>query len=249
MVSPRYPVVLKERRVLAPNTLELTYVREDEAPIAYVPGQFFSIDFRHQGEEKSRSYSAVGRVADLKENREFCFAITAVPDGAASTYFFNAEPGDRAKMSGPFGALVLPRVNPVRYLLVGTGTGVAPYRAMLPELEQRMQGDPQLRVELVMGVRRPGELIYGEEFQAMAECYPGFRFHACYSREMPQTPADHERSGRVQVMYETLKPDPQKDMVYLCGNPEMVDESAEWFMARDFSAKNLKRERYKFSTF
>jgi len=249
MVSPRYPVVLKERRELAPNTLELAYVREDEAPIAYVPGQFFSVDFRHQGEEKSRSYSASGRVDDLRQNREFRFAITAVPNGAASSYFFNAEPGDRAKISGPFGALVLPRVDPERYLLVGTGTGVAPYRTMLPELEQRMQANPGLRVELVMGVRTPAELIYGEEFQAMAERYPGFRFHACYSREMPQAPAGYEHAGRVQVMYQALEPDPQRDMVYLCGNPQMVDESSEWFTERDFSARNLKRERYKFSTF
>ncbi len=87
MVSPRHPVILKEKRELAPNTLELTYVREDEAAISYLPGQFFSIDFRHQGEEKSRSYSAAGRVADLKNNREFRFAITAVPNGAASNYF------------------------------------------------------------------------------------------------------------------------------------------------------------------
>ena len=249
MVSPRYPVVLKERRVLAPNTLELTYVREDEAPISYVPGQFFSIDFQYQGEEKSRSYSAAGRVDDLRDNREFRFAITAVADGAASTYFFNAEPGDRAKMSGPFGALVLPRVDPARYLLIGTGTGVAPYRTMLPELEQRMQANPRLRIELVMGVRTPHELIYGEEFQALAETYPEFRFHACYSREMPKAPESHERAGRVQVMYQALEPDPQQDMVYLCGNPEMVDESVEWFTARDFAARNLKRERYKFSTF
>ena len=249
MVSPRYPVVLKERRELAPNTLELTYVREDEAPIAYVPGQFFSVDFRHQGEEKSRSYSASGRVQDLGQNREFRFAITAVPNGAASSYFFNAETGDRAKISGPFGALVLPRLDPLRYLLVGTGTGVAPYRAMLPELEQRMLANPDLRVELVMGVRSRAELIYGEEFEALAGRYPGFGFHVCYSREMPETPAEHEHAGRVQLMYQALEPDPQRDMVYLCGNPQMVDESAEWFTERDFSAKNLKRERYKFSTF
>lgn len=249
MVSPRYPVILKEKRVLAPNTLELTYIREDEAAISYLPGQFFSIDFFHQGEEKTRSYSAAGRVADLKNNREFRFAISAVPNGAASHYFFNASPGERAKMSGPFGALVLPRSDPARYLLIGTGTGVAPYRAMLPELELRMAQNPELRVELVMGVRRPQELIYGEEFEAVAERYPGFRFHACYSRHMPETPRPHERAGRVQVLFEPLAPEPERDLVYICGNPDMVDEAGSWFLARDFSPRSVKREKYKFSTF
>ncbi len=249
MVSPRHPVILKEKRELAPNTLELTYVREDEAPISYLPGQFFSIDFKYQGEEKSRSYSAAGRVDDLKNNREFRFAITAVPDGAASTYFFQASPGDRAKMSGPFGALVLPRQDPARYLLIGTGTGVAPYRAMLPELERRMAQNPALKVELVMGVRTPQDLIYGDEFSALAAAFPGFSFSACYSRQMPGEPRPHEFSGRVNCRFESLDVDPGQDMAYLCGNPDMVDEAAAWFMERDFSAKNLKREKYKFSTF
>lgn len=249
MVSPRYPVILKDRKVLSPGTIELTYVREDEGVIAYVPGQFFSLDFTYDGEQKTRSYSASGRVDDLKGNREFQFAITAVPHGAASHYFFNAEPGDQALMSGPFGALILPRADPARYLLIGTGTGVAPYRAMLPELELRMAANPQLQVVLVMGVRTPEELIYGDEFQAVSERYPGFSFHACYSRQPAENPRPHERSGRVNVLYDELNPDPGRDMVYLCGNPEMVDEGVEWYNARDFSARNLKRERYKFSTF
>ncbi|WP_428623502.1 ferredoxin--NADP reductase [Sedimenticola sp.] len=248
MVSPRHPVILKQKKALAPNTLELTYVREDEAVISYLPGQFFSLDFPHQGEEKTRSYSAAGRVPDLKNNREFRFAITAVPNGAASDYFFNATPGDRAKMSGPFGALILPPVDPHRYLLIGTGTGVAPYRAMLPEIERRLRANTALRVELVMGVRNPQELIYGEEFVEAATRHMGFRFHACYSRQMPATPQAHEQAGRVQVLFETLEPNPEQDMVYICGNPDMVEEAGSWFLARDFSPRRVKREKYKFST-
>lgn len=249
MVSTRYPVILKEKRLLAPGTLELTYCREDEGVISYLPGQFFSLDFKYQGEEKSRSYSAVGRVDDLSDNRTFRFAITAVPQGAASQFFFDAQPGDQAKMSGPFGALTLPRVDPGRYLLIGTGTGVAPYRAMLPELEQRMKNNAALEVVLVMGVRRPAELIYGDEFTALAEAYPGFSFYACFSREMPETSDSHVFSGRVNTLFEQLKPDALRDMVYLCGNPNMVDESVIWFNERSFTAKSLKREKYKFSTF
>lgn len=249
MVSPRYPVILKEKRVLAPGTLELTYCREDEGVISYLPGQFFSLDFKYQGEEKSRSYSAAGRVDNIKDNRAFQFAITAVPNGAASQFFFAAQPGDNAKMSGPFGALTLPRTDPERYVLIGTGTGVAPYRAMLPELELRIQNNSALEIVLLMGVRKPAELIYGEEFLALSQTYPGFNFYVCYSREMPASPERHTFSGRVNTVFDQLKPDAQRDRVYLCGNPNMVDESADWFTEREFTAKNLKREKYKFSTF
>jgi ferredoxin-NADP reductase len=45
-------------------------------------------------------------------------------------------PGEHFGISGPFGLLVLPETLPKRLVLVGTGTGMAPYRAMLPELEK-----------------------------------------------------------------------------------------------------------------
>ncbi len=249
MVNPRYPVILKEKKQLSPSTIELTYVREDNEPILYVPGQFFSLDFFHQGEEKTRSYSAAGRVDDLKNNREFRFAITAVPNGAATHYFFNASPGDRVKMGGPFGALILPRADPSRYLLIGTGTGVAPYRAMLPALEKRMRASPELKVVLVMGARSPQELLYGAEFGALTESNPGFSFYACYSLQMPDTPQPWENYGRVQTIFEKFEPDPGQDMVYLCGNPDMVDASEAWFSGKGFTVGNLKKERYKFSIF
>lgn len=152
-------------------------------------------------------------------------------------------------MSGPFGALTLPRTDPERYVLIGTGTGVAPYRAMLPELELRIQNNSALEIVLLMGVRKPAELIYGEEFLALSQTYPGFNFYVCYSREMPASPERHTFSGRVNTVFDQLKPDAQRDRVYLCGNPNMVDESADWFTEREFTAKNLKREKYKFSTF
>ncbi|MCW8944497.1 MAG: FAD-binding oxidoreductase [Sedimenticola sp.] len=249
MPSPRHTVILMKKRTLAPGTVELTYQREDDGVISYLPGQFFSLDFKYKGEEKSRSYSAVGRVDDLRNNREFSFAITAVPNGAASEYFMNTKPGESAKMSGPFGALTLPRTDPERYIFIATGTGVAPYRAMLPDLERRMQQNTDLQISLVMGVRTPEELIYGDEFIALEKEYANFSFHACYSRKMPASPAGHEKPGRVNVMFEALKPDSAKDMVYLCGNPSMVDDSVTWFTELEFTAKNLKREKYKFSTF
>lgn len=249
MASPRYPIELVAVREIAPRHRELTWRRLDGEPITYVPGQFFSIHFTTPEGEQSRSYSVVNRCERIRDNQELQFIISEVPGGRASRFFFEADVGQQAAMSGPFGALILPPLeNPDRYLLIATGTGVAPYRSMLPQLARRLDENPGLEVVLVQGVRRPDELIYGEEFRAFARNHPHFRFIACYSREMPANPQAEECSGRVQGRFESLAVDPERDRVYLCGNPEMVEESATWFSERGFRAANLKREAYRFST-
>jgi ferredoxin-NADP reductase len=72
-----------------------------------------------------------------------------------------------------------------RYLLIGTGTGITPYRSMLPQLE-RLIADRGIEVVLMFGARNPAELLYGDEFRAFAARHPShFRFVPCFSRELP----------------------------------------------------------------
>ncbi len=248
MANPRLDLVLREKRELAPNTLELCYECEDGGAIPFVPGQFFSLHFESPQGEKTRSYSASNGVESIRDNRRFCFAISEVPGGLASTHFFSSTPGDRVAMSGPYGALILPPQDPVRYILVGTGTGVAPYRSMLPQLEKRLLENPGLEIVLVMGVRRPQELIYRDEFEAFAASHERFSFIACYSRELPSQLQGHENDGRVQTVLPALDLKPGDDMVYLCGNPNMVDETATMLFELGFEKRMVKREKYNFST-
>ncbi len=248
MHPQRIDIALKSKRLLAPGIMELNYVRTDDKPITYVPGQFFSLHFPFENEEKNRSYSTAGRVDNIRENREFCFVIRAVPKGAASQFFFATEPGDSLKMSGPFGALTLPLSDPRRYIFIGTGTGAAPFRTMLPSLLQRMAQNSELEVELILGARSAEAIIYKDEFQATAQQTKNLRLSLCYSQEHPNNSKVNEYPGRVQTQFGRLHANPQTDIVYLCGNPGMVEESAEYFKERDFTPKNLKQEKYKFST-
>lgn len=249
MASQRVNITLKKRQELAPGVMELTYVRSDGSPITYVPGQFYSLHFQSGGEEKSRSYSAAGQVNDMKENHEFCFVISAVPSGSASQYFFAAEPGDSIQMSGPFGALTLPMIEPKRFILIATGTGIGPYRTMLPSLVQRMTQNPELKVHVIFGVRSRESAIYKSGFEAIAQQWPNFKISVCYSKHYPESPAPNEFKGHVQDRFESLKANSESDIVYLCGNPAMVEESAPHFKNLEFSPRNLKQEKYNFSTF
>jgi NAD(P)H-flavin reductase len=127
-------------------------------------------------------------------------------------------------------------------VLVGTGTGITPYRAMLPELRRRMEHD--YSVHVLLGVWGRTEALFGEDFVAAAAEHPAFGYTACYSREKLADLADWERQGYVQAAYDNLRLDPDRDIVYLCGNPAMIDESVEILKGRGFDLKRLRREKY-----
>jgi len=128
-------------------------------------------------------------------------------------------------------------------VLVGTGTGITPYRAMLPQLAQRMQNS-QARVEVLIGVRSREEFLFAEDFLAAAQATPGVELHARYSRQLPGQPHAWESQGYVQGLFEGMELDPERDIVYLCGNPNMIDEAVAWLKARGFPVKRIRREKY-----
>jgi NAD(P)H-flavin reductase len=130
-----------------------------------------------------------------------------------------------------------------RYLLIGTGTGVTPYRAMLPQLAQ-MIAQRGVEVVLMFGARTPEELIYSEDFYAFAAEHPGFRFVPCFSRELPADPHPDVRRGYVQDALAEFVPDPVGDIAYLCGNPNMVDAAFEALKAAGLPVPHIRREKY-----
>ncbi len=136
------------------------------------------------------------------------------------------------------------RATPIgRYFLLATGTGVTPYRAMLPQIRELLkQGDRE--VVLLYGARNEVELLYGDEFEAFAQANPGFTFHGCLSRQPRAVPRPNDRQGHVQNVLAELAPSPERDIAYLCGNPNMVD--AAFTALKDFglAVAHIRREKY-----
>ena len=236
--------------MLAPSVAHLTFVRGDGEPLDYIPGQFVQVHFKYaDGTATRRSYS-LATVHDhaLGPGEQVEIAVSYVPGGAATALFEGLEMGDSIEASGPFGRFCLmPADANRRYLLIATGTGVTPYRAMLPQLE-RLIAERGVEVVLLFGARTPQELLYGDEFRAFADTHPGFRFVPCFSRELPapgstQAHAD-VRHGYVQQFLEAFAPDPATDIAYLCGNPNMVDACFELLKERGLPVPQIRREKY-----
>lgn len=244
-MADHFQLRLVDSRMLAPAVRHLVFERVDGQPLAFQPGQFLQVHFHYDdGTATKRSYS-VATVGDGHSPvQRIEIAVSYVEGGAATRLLGELPVGGVIDASGPYGRFCLQEADShPRYLLLATGTGVTPYRAMLPQIEKLLaRGDRE--VVLLYGARTEAELLYGEEFEAFAQTHPGFIFHGCLSREARATPRPTDRSGHVQNVLAELGPHAERDIAYLCGNPNMVDAAFTALKEFGLPVPQIRREKY-----
>lgn len=244
-MADHFQLRLADSHMLAPSVRHLAFERVDGQPLAFVPGQFLQVHFNYaDGTATKRSYS-VATVGDgSSPAQRIEIAVSYVQGGAATALLSELAPGGVIDASGPYGRFCLQDADSNRrYLLLATGTGVTPYRAMLPKIDAWLaQGGRE--VALLYGARSERELLYGDEFEAFAATHPGFSFYACFSREARTNPRPHDRPGHVQHVLAELAPDPAHDIAYLCGNPNMVDAAFIALKESGMEVRHIRREKY-----
>lgn len=161
---------------------------------------------------------------------EFYFSV--VGEGNFSGRMAALKPDDRIYVSPKIvGTFTLEGVPAgANLVLIATGTGIAPFMSML---RTGSTWTKDKKITLVHGVRHPAELAYRDELQRLAKSRPEFRYVPIISRAGPDW--DGER-GRVQLLFlENRVPlTPALDHVFLCGNPEMVDEMQSLLETRGY---------------
>jgi ferredoxin-NADP reductase len=244
-VAEHFTLRLADSYMLAPSVRHLAFERADGQPLAFIPGQFLQIHFHYDdGTATKRSYS-VGSVGDGSSPvSRIEIAVSYVEGGAATKLLSELPVGGTIEASGPYGRFCLQDSDThPRYLLLATGTGVTPYRAMLPQFEKLLaQGNRE--VVLLYGARNETELLYGEEFEVFAQTHPGFTFHGCLSRQPRAVPRSNDRPGHVQNVLAELAPAAERDIAYLCGNPNMVDAAFNALKEFGLPIPQIRREKY-----
>ena len=240
MAVERFQLELTSSRMLTPYVRHLGLKRTDDNPLHFEPGQFITFLFDHEdGKVRRRSYS----IATIPgSNNEIEIAVAYVADGIATEHLFHMQEGDCYNAMGPAGKLILKNEPVSRLVLVGTGTGIAPYRAMLPQLAERIDND-NIEVVVLLGVQYRKDALYADDFLHYSRQYDNFHFIACYSQETTDL-EPHEREGYVQTQFEKLGADPQEDIFYLCGNPNMIDDAYERLLEKGFGNRTIRREKY-----
>lgn len=240
MARKEFTLVLQDFKMVTPKVRHMIFTPESDEGFNFIPGQFITFHFEINGEEFNRSYS-VATIPTQSNSIEI--AVSPFPGGPGTEFLFHLKPGNKVQTTGPFGRLVLRDEQPKRYFFVSTGTGVTPYRAMLPELHTRLQNQ-DLEVIILEGVQTPEDLLYGDDFWEFAQAHPNLHFHAYYSRTEPAADKAYEHKGYVQNYFQDLVLNPEEDIFYLCGNPDMIDASFNFLLDQGFNTKNIRREKY-----
>lgn len=203
-------------------------------------GQFLMLGLPSEGKPVMRAYSVAS--ANWEEQLEF-FSIK-VTDGALTSRLQHLRPGDEVLLSSkPTGTLLIHDLHPGRNLyLFATGTGLAPYLAIVKDPETYERFD---RVILAHGVREVGDLAYhdylnrqlpnhellGDMVSAQLHYYPTVTREP-FRNEGRLT--DLAASGKLMSDLGLEALDPAHDRAMLCGSPGMLEEFRNLLDARSF---------------
>ncbi len=150
-----------------------------------------------------------------------------VKPGIVSSYIFNLKPGDKVKMSGPFGDFH-PILDTKREMLwVGGGAGMAPLRAQIMYMTKTLKTTDR-KMSYFYGARALMEAFYLEDFYELERQFPNFSFHLALDRPDPAADAAGVKytPGFVhQVIYDTYLKNhdaPEDIEFYMCGPGPMA---------------------------
>lgn len=237
-----FQVTLTESFMITPKVKHFIFQCDLTPSLSFIAGQFITIHFEHQGKALKRSYSLANQPL---HNNIVEFAAGYVANGPGTELLFTLKPGDTINISGPYGRLTLKEEDPLRYLLVATSTGITPYRAMLKNLATRLSNNANLQVVILQGVQKSEEVLYRDEFMQFQTQFPNqVIFRPYLSKVALGELSDNEYSGYVQSAFIDLNLNPEQDIIYLCGNPGMIDDSFNYLKEHGFSTQHIIREKY-----
>lgn len=193
---------------------------------------------QHPAKVIRRAYS----IASSSKNDEYVeFYITLVRSGALTPRLWPMRPSDRLWLgSSAKGHFTMDEVPPDKnVVLIGTGTGLAPYISMIRDFHRCNRGR---RFVVVHGARHVRELGYRDELEALDRDCSTLVYLPTVSRP-DGSDGWGGHVGRVQSVFgdgriesalgEPLSPDTTH--VFVSGSPEMVEDLQPMLVERGYS--------------
>ena len=177
-----------------------------------------------------------------QEGGEIELNIRIVPGGRGTTYVHEQlKVGDRLTISGPYGRFFVKKSADVPVIFMAGGSGLSSPRSMILDLLGEGFDKP---IALIYGQRNRDELYYHDEFLALAERHPNFRYLPALSHEPEGSDWQGFRGFVHEAAKEYFANDFRGHKAYLCGPPLMIDSCITTLMQGRLFERDIYTEKF-----
>ncbi|MBC3813127.1 CDP-6-deoxy-delta-3,4-glucoseen reductase [Undibacterium aquatile] len=219
----KMPTRIAKLEKLSDDVMLLALQLPANEKLNYRAGQYIEFLLR---DGKRRSYSMANAPHDVEH---ISLHIRHMPGGLFTDQVFSTlKERDILRFEGPQGTFYLREDSDKPIILLASGTGFAPIKALVEQLIHTKSTRP---VALYWGGRRPADLYMDKLCQEWAAQLPGFRYVPVIS----DAQAEDQWQGRTGFVHQAVMAD-HTDLsgyqVYACGVPVMVDSAKRDFVAQ-----------------
>jgi len=229
----RLPVRVSRLQRATPDVMIVHLQLPASDAFQYHAGQYIDVLLR-DGSRRSYSMASAPHFQALAPGLEL--HIRHLPGGRFTDHVLGAmKEKEILRIEGPHGGFHLRENSAKPMILLASGTGMAPIKALLEHLRYKNIERP---TTLYWGVRRPADLYLNDWIVAQCADMPNLRYVPVLSEALP---ADgwSGRSGLVHLAVLQDFPALSGHQVYACGAPVMVEAAR-----RDFAAAGLPADEF-----
>jgi NAD(P)H-flavin reductase/hemoglobin-like flavoprotein len=226
-------VVSVERRMMDVSLLKIKPTRT----YSYQPGQSLSMEIP----QRPRMWRYFSPANAPRVDGSIDLHVQLVDGGQVSVPLVSsAKVGDMVRLGAAVGdRLTRKQGDPTNLLMVAGGTGLAPLRAVLEQIDREWETTGFApRVHLLHGVRLPWHLYDRPLLRALASERPWFD----YTEVISQDPSYPGIRGNVGTIAARQNLEGRTAMV--CGGPQMVAHTLEELTQAGMSTESIKYEHF-----
>jgi NAD(P)H-flavin reductase len=230
-------VVAVERRTLDVAVLQI----RPREPFEYLPGQSFAVEVPN----RPRLWRYFSPANAPREDGTIELHVQLIAGGQVSTSIARStRPGETVRMGAPVGEGLVREPGDTRDLLmIAGGTGLAPLRAVLEQIDRDWLASGQApRVDLFHGVRMPWNLYEHERLSRLTQ-RPWFRY-------TPVVSDDSSYPGTRGLVGSVAAHSAVRDgrAVMVCGSAAMVEQSVSELKRAGVPSADVRFERFAVSS-
>jgi CDP-4-dehydro-6-deoxyglucose reductase len=212
------------------DVVEVTLRLPPNSSLEYLPGQYVDMIGK---DGLRRSYSVANAP---REDGKISLQIRKVENGQMSRYWFNeAKENDLLRMEGPLGTFCLRENSASNLILLATGTGVAPIKAILEQLSESPDHNTYHQIHLYWGGRTAQDLYWQPDFPDLP---------LSFTPVLSRVAGGKTSTGYVQHAVIDGGLNLKDAVVYACGSETMIHSAHEQLVAAGLNAKHFYSDAF-----